>query len=582
MTSTDTLNTDSAALREPQSPPAEFEKVDAKVLIHDGKELSTGEEEIAESGTRTRGPSNRTAENGMEYSPVQFVLLFVGLALAVFLAALDQTIVSVAIPSIVTDFQTFSGLSWVGTAYFLGSVPLIPTYGKFAEAFGRKPVFMVAIAVFEIGSLICGLAPNMNTLIVGRAIAGLGGGAMLPLVIIIISDLVSLRDRPKYQGLIGACFGLASVAGPLMGGAFTDHLSWRWCFFINLPVGGLAITVVLFFLNLPPPQGSVKEKLGKIDYLGTFWLAAATVLLVYALSAGGEDYEWSSAPIISMIVVSVVCLAVFAFVENKVVKIPIIPFELWKSNAVIPVWFCAFVSLAYYIPIYFQVVNGSTASEAGVHTIPFIMGVVTMSISSGLFISKTGYTTPTIHIGAAFVMVGAGLTSTLTAASRSDQQVGYLLLSGLGIGLMIQSINLNGQNAVPQRILPLMIASFTFYQFLGGVFGIAVCGTIYSNTLNTKLVEAGVAQTLIAFVKNSPSKIQLGVQDGTIPPEVAGLITDAFTSALSLVFKTAIATSGALLITRFVDHFLVCVQITAHILDVLVVCSSREQELVVA
>ncbi|KXS11154.1 MFS general substrate transporter [Gonapodya prolifera JEL478] len=470
---------------------------------------------------------------------------------------LDQTIVAVAIPTIVTDFKTFSGLSWIGTAYFLASMPLIPTYGKLADIFGRKPVFIVGITLFEAGSLICELAPSMPVLIVGRAVAGVGGGGMLPMVIIIISDVVPLRDRPKFQGIIGACFGLASVAGPLMGGAFTDKLSWRWCFLINLPVGALTVFVVFVYLRLPNPQGDIRAKLAKIDLLGTFWLSAATVLIVYALTAGGGDFAWNSAPIISMIVLAVVCTVVFAVVEAKFVKHPLIPRELGQNRYVLAVWTGAFFlgmtffSITYYLPIYFQVVNGNTATEAGILTIPLILGLVFLAITSGIAISKTGYTTAVIHVGAAIIMVGAGLISTMNAASGPGMQIGYLVVAGVGMGLNIQSINLNGQGVVEPPQLAAMISSFSFFQILGAVFGIAINGTIFSNVLSSRLFSVVPSASLIEFVKNNPSKIHATVDSGTLPAMLLEPITTAYTDSLSLVFKTAIATGGALFLASF-------------------------------
>ncbi|KXS09804.1 MFS general substrate transporter [Gonapodya prolifera JEL478] len=519
-------------------------------------DASTHSEKRAESPDDV-APTHNQTENGLVYSRLQFTLLFVGLALAVFLVSLDQTIVAVAIPSIVTDFQSFSGLSWIGTAYFLASIPLIPTYGKLADVFGRKPVFMAGILIFEIGSLICGLAQNMNTLIVGRAVAGLGGGCIFPMTLIIISDVVSLRDRPRYQGIIGACFGLSSVAGPLMGGAFTDHLSWRWCFYINLPVGGVAIVAVLLFLRLPARTGNMREKLARVDYVGTFWLAAGTVLIVYALSAGGDQYEWRSAPIISMIVLSVACFVTFGIVEVYLVKTPLIPFDLYKNRFVLACWGCAFLvgftffSLSYYVPVYFQVVNGNTATGAGVHTIPLILAVTVASITSGFAISVTGWTAPFVHFGSACVAIGAGLISTLTAASGDDKQIGYLFIAGIGIGSCIQSVNLNGQGSVKPEFIAMTIAGWSFSQLAGAVFGIAINGTIFSNSLVSKLSSFITSTDLIEFVQNNPSKLQDAVLSGVLPSNLLEPIVGAYTDSLALVFRTVTAVAGVLFLASF-------------------------------
>ncbi|KXS09800.1 MFS general substrate transporter [Gonapodya prolifera JEL478] len=510
------------------------------------------------------------------YSPFQFTLLFIGLAISVFLTTLDQTIVAVANPSIVTDFQTFAGLSWIGTAFFLGSIPLIPTYGKLADVFGRKPVFIGGILIFELGSLICGVAQNMNTLIVGRAVAGLGSGCIFPMTIVIISDIVPIENRSRYQGIIGACFGLSSVVGPLseyyenaithvdahkvsasVGGAFTDHLTWRWCFYINFPIGGVGILIVLFFLRLPPVTGSIKEKLGRVDYIGTFWLAAGTVLLVYAISAGGNDYPWKSALIISMIVVGAICLAVFALVETYVVKTPLIPFELCKNRFVVACWSCAFLfgfcsySLSYYVPIYFQVVNGNSATEAGIHTIPLILMVAVFSLTSGFLISFTGYTAPFVHFGSACIAIGSGLISTMSATSSLDKQVGYLLLTGIGMGSTVQSINLNGQGSVHPRFIGMAISGWSFSQLAGGVFGIAISGTIFSNALTGKLAAFVTSPELIQYIQDNPSKLQQSVQTGTIPAELLQPTVGAYTDSLALVFRAIAGVATALFIVSF-------------------------------
>ncbi|KXS11359.1 MFS general substrate transporter [Gonapodya prolifera JEL478] len=339
----------------------------AKESIADSVTLNAKQD----STTAAAGANPRQAENGLVYSRFQFLMLFVGLSRSSFRRpSLDWVV------------------SW-GTAFFLASIPLIPTYdpispGKLADVFGRKPVFMAGIFIFELGSLICRIAPNLNTLLVGRAVAGLGGGYIIPMTLVIIAAVVSLRDRPRYQGLNGACFSVASVVGPstsrqrpvnpyiaqltqdslTVGGAFTDHLSWRWCFNINLPFGGLAMLAVCLFLRLSPITGNMKEKLAHADYTGTSWLAAGTVVLVYALSAGGVDYEWNSASIISMFALSAVSFVVIALVEINLIKTPLIPFELYKNRFVLACWGCAFcvgfcfLSLSY-IPIYFQVVNGT-------------------------------------------------------------------------------------------------------------------------------------------------------------------------------------------------------------------------------
>ncbi|KXS21362.1 MFS general substrate transporter [Gonapodya prolifera JEL478] len=491
-------------------------------------------------------------ESDAKSTPFQLGMLFFGLALSVFMAALDITIVAVATPSIITDFKTFSGLSWVGTAYLLSSTPFFPTYGKLADIFGRKPILLSAILIFEAGSLMCGLAPNMAILIAGRAVSGLGGGALLPLAYIVVSDVVPLRERPKYMSIFAAAFGIACIAGPLLGGAFTDRVSWRWCFLINLPVGALTALVVIFYLGLPIPHGDIRNKLGKIDYLGTLFIATATVLLASALSLGGVEYAWSSAAIISMFVLSFACAVLFVASQLKFSKNPLISADLWGNRALIPVWLCGilqgalFFSLTYYVPIYFQVVNGDKAVAAGVHTLPLILGHILLTFAGGIAISSTGYTAPIVYLSACCFIVGAALTSTLTSDSGLDKQYGYLVLLGMGSGLASQSINLNGQSVVAPPRLAVMISSYSFCQALGGILGIAVDGSVLTNALSSRLIQLIDSETLLEYVTNHPSEIR---DAGKVPVSLVQPVVDAYTASLSLVFKAAAATAGAFLVT---------------------------------
>ncbi|KXS09808.1 MFS general substrate transporter [Gonapodya prolifera JEL478] len=511
--------------------------------------------------TRPGSPTGslKPGDMGLAYTRLQFTLLFMGLVLSVLLTSSPylSPVVAVAIPAIVTDFQTFSGLSWIGTAFFLASIPLIPTYGKLADVFGRKPVFMTGIVIFEIGSLICGLSQSMLMLIAGRAVAGLGAGCIFPMTLIIVSDIVPLRDRPKYQGIISACFGLSSVAGPLLGGSLTDHISWRWCFFINLPVGALAILCVFFFLQLPATSGNMKEKLARVDYIGTLWLAAGTVMLVYALSTGGDQYDWISVPVLVTIGGSVACFVVFALVEVYVVKVPLIPFDLYKNRFVLAGWLCAFFvgfcffSLSYYVPVYFQVVYGLSATKAGLQTIPLVVTVTVMSVICGILISATGLTAPFVHVGSALVATGAGLISTLNATSGVEKQVGYLLIAGMGVGVSLQGINVNVQSSVKPELVAMAIAGWSFSQFTGAVFGISVNGAIFSNTLTARLSNFKASDSLLEFVRNNPSKIHSAVESGVIPRYMLDPIIDAYTDALAMVFRSAAVAAGVWFLVSF-------------------------------
>ncbi|TPX73332.1 hypothetical protein CcCBS67573_g05395 [Chytriomyces confervae] len=420
---------------------------------------------------------------------IQFTLVYVGLLLAIFLASLDQTIVSTALKSIIEDLGSQDKVAWLGSSYLMTAAPLGPLYGKFADIFGRKWVFVFAILVFEIGSLMCGIATSMNFLIAGRAISGIGGGGIFSLVLIIISDIVSLRDRGKYQGLIGAVFGLSSVIGPVVGGSFSDHVSWRWCFFINLPLGAITLATVITFLNFPPLEGTMSEKLKRIDGIGAVVLFGAIICLITPLQLGGTTWEWNSPQVIAMFVISVVMFAAFAYVEVKIAKEPIVPASIFVNRSV-PALLgvslmlgAGFMSGIYYVSLFFQVVFGYSATQAGLSTIPMVFGLVLMSITCGLLISKTGTYRHFLFIGPVIMAVGIVLMSFLNGQSSLVQQIFYLGIFGFGVGTMIQTRILGIQAAVPVEMIAVATAVAQTGNTLGGAVGVAITGTIFNNVI---------------------------------------------------------------------------------------------------
>ncbi|KAJ3232726.1 hypothetical protein HDU81_002776 [Chytriomyces hyalinus] len=420
---------------------------------------------------------------------LQFALVYLGLLLAIFLASLDQTIVATALKSIIQDLGSQDKVAWLGSSYLMTAAPLGPLYGKFADIFGRKWVFVFAILVFEIGSLMCGIATSMNFLIAGRAISGIGGGGIFSLVLIIISDIVSLRDRGKYQGLIGAVFGLSSVIGPVVGGSFSDHVSWRWCFFINLPLGAITLATVITFLNFPPLEGTMSDKLKRIDGVGAVVLFGAIICLITPLQLGGTTWEWNSPQVIVMFVLSVLLFAAFAYVEIKIAKEPIVPASIFVNRSV-PALLGVSISLGagfmsgiYYVSLFFQVVFGYSATQAGLSTIPMVFGLVLMSISSGLLISKTGTYRHFLFIGPVIMAVGIVLMSFLDAQSSLVQQIFYLGIFGFGVGTMIQTRILGIQAAVPVEMIAVATAVAQTANTLGSAVGIAITGTIFNNVI---------------------------------------------------------------------------------------------------
>jgi EmrB/QacA subfamily drug resistance transporter len=468
-------------------------------------------------------------------------LIFGALMLVILLASLDQTIVATALPTIVGDLGGLSHLSWVVTAYLLASTITGPLYGKFGDLYGRKLTLQVAIVIFLVGSMLCGIAQNMPELISFRAVQGLGAGGLLTTSIAVVGDIIPPRERGRYQGIFGAVFGVSTVIGPLLGGFFVDHLTWRWIFYVNLPVAAVALTVIAAVFHTRTER--VEHA---IDYLGAALLAGGLSCIVLFTSLGGTTFAWRSTESIALVVLGVGLLAVFLVVEGRVVE-PILPLSLFRNRVFAVTSAIGFIiGLALfgsvtYLPLFLQIVRGRSPTSSGLQLTPMMGGLLVTSIAAGRLISRFGRYKPFPIAGTAVMTVGMALLARLDIHSNGTYASLSMLVLGFGLGMVMQVLVLAVQNAVQPRHMGVATSGSLLFRQVGGSIGIAVFGAIFANRLHGALARdlprgARIPKTVSpSIVRNLPPAVHEGYARAVAAALHPVFVVAAVIAALSFV-----------------------------------------------
>ncbi|KNG81243.1 putative MFS multidrug transporter [Aspergillus nomiae NRRL 13137] len=474
----------------------------------------------------SREDGRSSAEDIVYPAGLKLALLLMSIFVGMFLVSLDRLIVSTAIPQITNEFNSAKDIGWYGTAYLLTNCAFQLVFGKIYTVFNVKPIFLISIVLFEAGSALCGAAPNSVTFILGRAIAGLGGGGILSGVIVVIVYAVPLHKRPKYQGIFGAVFAISSVTGPLVGGAFTTNVTWRWCFYINLPLGGVVLVLVSLLLQVPDRPGlriPLKDKLRQLNILGLLALLPGVICLCLALQWGGTTYTWSEARIIALLVLAFVLLIAFVLIQIWKPEQAILPPRIFFQRSIASgFWTSSCLgahmnlfgkpttlneehdtiltpeTLVYYLPIWFQAIKSVSAVDSGIHLLPMLIPVVVASIITGQLVSRIGYYTPFMIFGVCLTAIGTGLLTTLGINTSEGKWIGFQIIYGFGIGCCSQAPNLAAQTVLARKDVAIG-ASLMFFgqQLFGSVFA-SVGQNVLFNQLAHRLADIpGISPRLI-------------------------------------------------------------------------------------